>query len=55
MVLAALGEREPPGELTPEEKKQARRQARGVWLRAILAGIAATVLVWVLSLFNRVW
>ena len=55
MVLAALGERESPGELTPEEKSQARRQASGVWFRAILAGIAATLLVWGLSLFNRFW
>ena len=49
MVLAALGEREPPGELTPEEKRQAKRQAFGVWWRSIIAGIAATVVIWLLA------
>lgn len=46
MVLAALGEREPPGEMTPEEKRQAKRQAFTVWWRSILAGVAATVVIW---------
>ena len=48
MVLAALGEREQPGEMTAEEKAQARRQAFGVWWKSILAGILATALIWTL-------
>ena len=48
MVLAALGEREPPGELTLEEKRQAKRQAFGVWWRSILTGVVATVVSWLI-------
>lgn len=48
MVLAALGEREPKGVMTDAEKAQARRQARGVWARSILVGVATTVILYYL-------
>ena len=46
MVLAALGQREQPGEPTAEEKRQARTQATGVWIRSILVGLVTTAIVW---------
>ena len=46
MVLAALGQREQPGEPTLDEKRQARRQATGVWIRSILVGVVTTALLW---------
>jgi hypothetical protein len=46
VVLAALGQREQPGEPTAAEKAQARRQAIGVGVRSISVGIAATAIVW---------
>jgi hypothetical protein len=46
VVLAALGQREQPGEPTEEEKRQARKQATGVWIRSILVGVVATAIVW---------
>ena len=46
MVLAALGEREPKGAMSEAEKRQARRQATGVWIRSIATGVVVTVAVW---------
>lgn len=45
-MLAALGQREQPGEMTAEDKTQARRQARGVWTRSISVGVVTTAIVW---------
>lgn len=53
MVLAALGEREPKGPMSEAEKRQARRQATGVWIRSIVTGIVATVIVWLVLLLLR--
>ena len=47
-MLAALGEREQPGEMTAEEKARARRQAFSVWWKSILTGVLATVVIWLL-------
>lgn len=47
-MLAALGEREQPGEMTAAEKAQARKQAFSVWWKSILAGVLATVVIWFL-------
>ena len=52
MVLAALGEREPKGPMSDVEKRQARRQATGVWIRSITSGVAVAVIVWALL---RAW
>ena len=52
MVLAALGEREPKGPMSDVEKRQARRQATGVWIRSITIGVAVAVIVWALL---RAW
>ena len=52
MVLAALGEREPKGPMSEAEKRQARRQATGVWIRSVGTGVVATVIVWALL---RAW
>ena len=46
MILAALGEREPKGPMSDAEKRQARRQATGVWIRSISTGAVVTVIVW---------
>ena len=55
MVRAALGEREGEGPpLTPDEQRQARRQALGVWFRSIAVGVVTTVIVWWLVRHNRV-
>jgi formate/nitrite transporter FocA (FNT family) len=52
VVLAALGQREQPGEPTVEEKRQARKQAMRVWIRSISAGIVMTVIVcWLIRRF----
>ena len=48
MVRAALGEREPAGPMTDEEKAQARRQATGVWIKSVASAVAATVVLWLL-------
>jgi hypothetical protein len=48
VILAALGEREPKGPMTDAEKRQARRQARGVWIRSVATGLVVTVVVWLL-------
>jgi hypothetical protein len=46
-VRAALGEREGGGPaLTPDEQRQARRQALGVWIQSLVASIVTTALVW---------
>ena len=47
-VLAALGEREPKGPMSDAEKRQARRQATGVWIRSIGTGVVVTLIVWLL-------
>jgi hypothetical protein len=46
VVLAALGEREPKGPMSEAEKRQARRQATGVWMRTVATGVVVTVVVW---------
>jgi hypothetical protein len=48
VVLAALGEREPKGPMSDAEKRQARRQATGVWLRSIATGVVVTAVLWLL-------
>jgi hypothetical protein len=54
VVLAALGEREsevPP--LTPDEQRQARRQALGVAVRSLVVGVVTSAIVWWLVHFRR--
>lgn len=48
MILAALGEREPKGPMSDAEKRQARRQATGVWIRSVTTGVVVTLVVWLL-------
>jgi hypothetical protein len=46
VVLAALGQREQQGQPTEDEKRQARKQAAGVWIRSILVALVTTAIVW---------
>jgi len=47
VVRAALGEREGEGPpLTPDEQRQARRQALGVWFRSIAVGVVTAAIIW---------
>ena len=52
MVRAALGERETDSgtiKVSPEEARQARRQALGVWIRSIATGLLCAAIVWYLA------
>ena len=48
MIRAALGEREPAGPMSEEEKAQARRQASGVWIKSVSSAVAVTVVLWLI-------
>ena len=55
-MRAALGERETDsgtGKLTPEEARQARRQALGVWVKSILSGLLCSGIVWYLTTLTK--
>jgi hypothetical protein len=52
VIRAALGEREIDTgaiKVSPEEARQARRQALGVWVRSIATGLLCAGIVWYLA------
>lgn len=56
MVRAALGERETDSatsKLSPEEARQARRQALGVWVKSIVTGLLCSGIVWYLTTLRQ--
>jgi len=56
VVRAALGERETDSgtsTLSPEEARQARRQALGVWVKSIVTGLLCSGIVWYLTTLGQ--
>jgi len=52
VIRAALGERETDTgtiKVSPEEARQARRQALGVWVKSIVTGLLCSGIVWYLA------